>query len=306
MISLPKNLKDAVLATLCYFDVFDFPLTSREIQRYIIGFQYTEEDITHVLETDPRVESREGLYCLSGRTDIIARRLRYKPHTSLLWQKIYSFLSRIRWIPFIKMIGVCNNLAFDNADNKSDIDLFIVTDEKRLFTARFLVTAWMHLLGVRRHGTHIAGRFCLSFYVSTDHLNLEDIAHKPDDLYLAYWIKTLRPVFGETTYRHFLLANNWASTYFPLHPQVDRVVPESRVQTWIQRVLEKLLSGRLGGRLEAHLASHQLQRAHTKKQQLSESSGIIISNTLLKFHDVDRRETYQKAFIELYEKILKV
>jgi predicted nucleotidyltransferase len=56
--------------------------------------------------------------------------------------------------PQIHMVALCNSRAMGEADENSDIDLFIITKKGNLWTARFLVTALTSLLGVRRRNTH--------------------------------------------------------------------------------------------------------------------------------------------------------
>src|SRR3989338_10492249 len=113
-----------------------------------------------------------------------------------LWLKVGRYVPFLRIVPFLKLVAVCNNLAFGKVKEKSDIDLFIIAKSGRLFTVRILVTGILHCLGVRRHGKKIAGRFCLSFFVDDKNLNLEPIAIDKD-VYLAYWIKNIRPVLDD-------------------------------------------------------------------------------------------------------------
>lgn len=118
------------------------------------------------------------------------------------------------------MITLCNSRAMGEADENSDIDLFIITKKGNLWTSRLLVTAITLLLGVRRRNTHglqkstceyikrTKNKFCLSFFISEEALNLESIRLQPDDPYLDRWIYTLVPLVNKNaTYEHFMEAN---------------------------------------------------------------------------------------------------
>ena len=89
---------------------------------------------------------------------------------------------------------MCNSLALYTADNKSDIDLLIITTPGRLWIARLLMTTLFHLCRWRRHGKKITKRFCLSFWTTEENLSFEKIA-LPHDPYLALWTASLWPLY---------------------------------------------------------------------------------------------------------------
>jgi hypothetical protein len=84
-----------------------------------------------------------------------------------------------------------------SVDADSDIDLFVVTSPRRLWTVRILMTLVFQLLGVRRYGKKIAGRLCLSFFSTTDGLDMSEIALDGGDPYLATWVKYLSPILDK-------------------------------------------------------------------------------------------------------------
>ncbi|MBI2634689.1 hypothetical protein HYW82_03420 [Candidatus Peregrinibacteria bacterium] len=130
-----------------------------------------------------------------------------------LWKRVWRYCRFLRFVPFLRMVAVCNNLAFGRVRAASDIDLFIVAREGHLFTVRIFVTAILHIFGVRRHGEKIAGRFCLSFFVDDSALDLSTIAIEKD-IYLAYWVKNLVPIIDDGVYGEFLRKNEWVDGYF--------------------------------------------------------------------------------------------
>ena len=56
--------------------------------------------------------------------------------------------------PQIQMVALCNSRAMGEADENSDIDLFIIAKKGNLWTARCIVTVLSSLLGIRRRNTH--------------------------------------------------------------------------------------------------------------------------------------------------------
>ncbi len=204
-----------------------------------------------------------------------------------MWRKVEKYMRFLNFVPFLRMVAVCNNLAFSNLTKCSDIDLFIVARRGRLFIVRILVTGVLHLLGVRRHGKKVAGRFCLSFFVDDSFLNLSQIAIE-DDVYLRVWIKTLVPVINDGVYRDFINENVWVDDDFNVNKPVF-----SFDDSQIKVALEWFLGGIIGNLIEKGLLGWQLKRARRKAENLGDSSSLLMNEHILKFHNFDRRREYR-------------
>lgn len=294
----PKNLKEAVYSALCFFDIFDYPLSLREIHHYLMKIEVSEKELFDFLEKENRIGYVHGYYFLEGRDAIVD--IRFAKHKIALkyWAKVNFYLPFIQLIPYVKMVAVCNTLAFNNPTDDSDIDLFIVTAKGKIFLTRILVTVLFALLGVRRHGQKIAGRFCLSFFVSENGLDLKSIYTQRDDIYLLYWFMTLRPFYGEKTFQDFIAANRWVEDYFPYGFNVNKNVFKSgsRILALWRAVLEFVLNLSFANFIEKHLHKMQLKRHHHNQKNLGEKADVIINEKMLKFHNIDRRKEFAQKF----------
>lgn len=215
-----------------------------------------------------------------------------------LWAKVERYLKFLRIVPFLRMVAVCNNLAFEKVDERSDIDLFIVAGKGRLFTVRIFVTVILHILGVRRHGNKIAGRFCLSFFVDDNALDLREIAIEKD-IYLAFWIFSMKPVLDDYVSGEFLSANSWIREYFDEVVVADRSRVISR-RSFFRSILQWVLGGRLGDFFENKMRKWQLKRAEIKASKALEDASLIVDEHILKFHNIDRRREYRSLWFEKY------
>lgn len=121
-------------------------------------------------------------------------------------------LHLLELFPQILLVALCNSRAMGEADENSDIDLFIIAKKGNLWTVRFIVTALTSMLGVRRSNTHglqkgtpeyikrTKDRFCLSFFITEEAMNFDRIRLQPNDPYLDRWIYTLIPLCEQESY----------------------------------------------------------------------------------------------------------
>ncbi|PIQ78167.1 hypothetical protein COV82_01570 [Candidatus Peregrinibacteria bacterium CG11_big_fil_rev_8_21_14_0_20_46_8] len=293
-----KSLEHSIRATLHYFDIFDHPLSLDELWRYLYAF-YAEDmrDVVHVLERMDDVVRFGPYYVLKGREQIAdARRKRL-----MLEEKFWGRVGDFRWLfaaaPFVKFVGVCNSLAYGNVHAGSDIDLFVIAEKGRLGSARFFMKVLTQLFGVRMHHDKKAMRFCLSFFVTDDALDLQPLAHDFDP-YLAYFVRTLVPVAGsKKLYIDFLRANeHWVAPYGVYYPRLERFKesavaengkPQSigRQSTWYNKNVERFLF------------DYQHERDHRRVGQKSlEGTGVVMNERIFKCNEVDRRKEFADAF----------
>lgn len=219
-----------------------------------------------------------------------------------LWKKAFFYVGILQVVPFVKMISVCNNLAFSAVDEKSDIDLFVIAKTGRLFLVRTFVTAIFQILAVRRHGMKISGRFCLSFFVDESAVNLEKIALKKD-IYLAYWCRSMVPLIDDEFSDSFIRKNSWANDYFEENLVLDtsRILKIGKTKRLLNRIFSWIFNGKFGDFCEQKLMNWQLKRAKEKSLSASGEASLIINEHMLKFHNVDRRKKYASLWDEKFK-----
>lgn len=216
-----------------------------------------------------------------------------------LWGRVRRYVGILRIVPFLRMVAVCNNLAFGKVDGRSDIDLFVIAKRGRLFIVRIFVTFLLHVMGVRRYGNKVAGRFCLSFFVDEDGMDMKEIAID-NDIYLAFWMRTMVPIIDDGISGEFLDKNEWVKRYF----ENDFAMDKSRVvknSSFINKLLGWILDGWLGDKIEGVLKKWQMGRA--KKKVLEVDAGVaslVVEDHILKFHNIDRRREYRKKWFDAY------
>jgi len=297
-------VQTAIFDTLAYFDVFHTPLTSEEVHSLLWKQKasYTMvRDAMFALVQERCIVEQEGFYFLPGRAENVDRRQMAIPLIDTKLKIAAKAGRRIRWIPFFDAMFVCNTVASASASEDSDIDVFIIIRRGRLWITRLLITLTLSLFRMRRHKEHVANKICLSFYVTDAHLNLSDVTIDEPDIYMAYWIAQLIPIYDPKNIRAKILKeNSWVKTYIPQGMGAYRMHPAFRVEDRgvgkkIRYMFETMWKSGYGDLIEK-----QAKQVQEKKMSINYASvkdeqdtRVVIDDTMLKFHENDRRAQYR-------------
>jgi hypothetical protein len=203
------------------------------------------------------------------------------------------------------MIGIANTLAYSNAKPDGDIDLLVVARPGRLFTARLFLTFWLYIFNRWRHGRYIKNRYCLSFYLTSNNLDLEKIKFpQDDDVYLIYWTKWLTPSYcpdfdAATAY---FQKNQWIKTYLP-NTKFINTYQHTDQPSYLAKFTELLLDGGLGDLFEKILSRLMMSKINSKTKQF-DIDGTFVSSQILKFHPSGKRKDYLQKWQSLCKKII--
>ncbi|MCX6744777.1 MAG: hypothetical protein NTX82_04600, partial [Candidatus Parcubacteria bacterium] len=256
--------------------------------------------------------AERGFYFLKGRQEIINIRLERYNIAAQKYKLTLKALKLFKFLPFLKLVAVCNSLSFSNAKQESDIDLFVITTSGRIWVTRLVMIVIITFLGLRPPQTKVQDKICLSFFITDESLDLSGIKIAKDDIYLDFWLATLQPIYQrENFYTKLLEANSWLKKYFPnfLPKELGQRlrVDDTPFSKAIYESKEYLWQGKLGAWLEAKLKKLQLKKMSQKKKDLSVrgDNRVIISDKMLKFHESDRRLEYLEKFEKKREELLK-
>jgi hypothetical protein len=303
------DLEKAILRTLAFFDIFNYPLTLIEIYKWLYGpksgLRFSLADVLKALENEnlkKYVENKNGFYFFSGRSGIIKIRLNRYRLAEKKFRLARQAIWWLSWLPFIKTTCICNNLGYNNSDGKSDIDVFIIVKAGHLWQSRLLITLLLGGLGFWRHGQKVIDRICLSFYLSDQNLDLESIAINQEDIYLVYWLAVLAPVYQPGNYLNFLKANIWLkeklANFYPVILAGRRVIDDFWLKSKMRNFFEFILTGYLGRVLEKFAKLIQLKKmAGNNSSAVNQPEHkVIVNDRMLKFHENDRRQEYFKRW----------
>ena len=255
-------LERATLLAVLYADLFDYPLTRKELRQSLIGERASSAALESVVESLTgdylehtavdcgELESEGGFVTWLGRSEIVETRLRRRRLSADRWRQARRFARWLARVPFVRCIAVCGSLAVENGDTEGDIDLFCITAPRRLWIVQ------LSAMVLRRFAALGGTRVCPNYLVTLDHLEVY-----PRNLYLAHEITQVMPLSGGEAYDRFIAANGWALRVLPntdLDGRKGRLERQHIAAS--TRWCERLLSGRLGEVLD--VAIHRTLSAY--------------------------------------------
>ena len=232
------------------------------------------------------------MYQYKEKFDTLQRvKLEPNGHEIHLFEHGQKYIKKLSKIPWIEMIAIVNSLSMYSTHPESDIDLFIITKPWMLWFVRFFSTMILWRYWVWRKWQDIAGNLCLSFFITTESINLSKIAIE-NDIYLYYWIYYMKPiVIKNDAHEKFLKANNWVKIDEDQKIENQKYILNNWSNLWKTRL-------EIYEKLNWIIRFFLLAKTVKSKEKLWNPEGIIISDTMLKFHNQDKRKNIRDTILE--------
>jgi hypothetical protein len=254
-----STFEQNILKVLLYFNIFDHPLTAREVYSFLPSNSVTVADVARALESDSLqvfVKSRHGYFFLNSAPDACTEERRQKELLARKRIRTAVAVARfIRMFPFVRAVMLSGELSKGVASENSDIDFVIVTKARRLWICRSLLILFkkVFLLNSRKN-------FCLNHFIAEDYLEVE-----LRNIYSATELATLKPLADPERYADYMRANIWIKKFFPNWSMETVEVGDARNPLKaVQRFFEVLIPVPFGDRLDAWLLT-QWQRLWQKR-----------------------------------------
>ena len=288
-------MEKAVLKTLIYYDIFNFPLKAWEIHKWLIGREASLKQIEKTLRKlshESRIVNQGDYYFLPGRKSLVKDRREKEKISKKHFQTAKNISILFKTIPWIKLVGISGSLAMMGSGKRDDIDLFIITSEKRIWVSRLLLILLTSLTGLRRKRREKVlqanGKLCINLILESSNL-----VQNKRNIYLAHEVLQMRILWQrDEIYSQFLHANDWAFKYLP---------------NWKSGVLEKVKGVRNKGnvKLESSLLDQleDLAKGFQLRIMGNPDKAERIENGALYFHPEDKGvkvlEEYKKRIMKI-------
>lgn len=291
---METELDKSILATIAYYDIFDFPLTREEVFTYLsaqsqpdLGFRFSQDEVSlrlKALADKKIVDHIDGFYALPQREHLVPLRLKKQKIAVGKIKKAVRAAKILAAIPYIRAVYASGSLSLLNTSYESDLDVFIIAKAGRIWTARFLATLAMNILGMRRKPNHKVSpdRVCLNHYITDSSLG---IPHH--GVFAAHNYVNMLPLYlaEESINENFKKANHWIFSYMT-HWQTDKKYLQK--QNWFlgfcKKSFETILNTNLGDALEKFARGFQKRRIEKNPITKNPHGRIEYSDRCLEFH----------------------
>jgi len=293
-----EKLNETIIQVVVFFDLFDFPVTAFELWHYL-DKQIKLQDIINVLEVAPEIESKNGLYLLAGRGELLKTRQARHNYFLRKYKIAQRFVRYFSFLPFIKVITLSNSIGQFNLRDGSDIDIFIITARRRIWLTRLFCAGIAKILNSRPTPKNKKDKICLSFYISEENLNLDNLQIVDGDPYFFFWLRSLVLLYNkDKVYEEFLIANRLPLS--EISGQSLDGVPAGKQKTAGPNKMLNYFE-RAAQKIQLIVMSPALKKA------INNSIGVVISDNILKLYIHDKRleyaEKYANRISQIFEKI---
>jgi hypothetical protein len=280
----------AIASSVLYAALFDYPLTLAQLRQTLIESEQTPTEILTAFEHSSALRAivafEEGYFFPRGHADLIAERRRRALRSRRFLARHRLFLAAVCALPYVRLVALSGSIAHMNLEGAGDLDLFIITRGRHVWSVTVAVVVLAKLFHRRR-------TVCANFVLADSALALDQ-----QDLFSASQIIHLKPLVGAGVYAELLAANPFVARFYPnFHPsEAHRFgFKPGRLLQICKRAAERLLAG-LAGPAERLCRSayrrYLLRRASTWRSP----EQVRLEDDRLKLHTQSHRRSVLDRF----------
>jgi len=297
---IPLSVISAVLRTLIYADMFDYPLRQEEAYFGLLECAATQNEVNAALAHLQRkhlINHSGEWWHLAGREEIAVERQRRGEYTRKLWRDNARLIKLICRFPFVKGVALSGAGSFENCQPADDVDLFIIVDQNRLWFTYASLVFLLKILGKRK-------LTCMNYLIG--HLALAIPAGRDRDFFVAHQIAFLKPLRGRQIFQEFFSVNSWINEYLPQRsshsPLTPAGLPIAPEQKWPgQALCERIFRLRLFDYIER--AIFRFYSRHIMRLAGHQGSDAIeVSTTKIKLFTNNHRHRLRETLAQRFEK----
>ncbi|MGZ3951827.1 MAG: nucleotidyltransferase domain-containing protein [Flavisolibacter sp.] len=288
-------VKHDILATLSYFDLFDYPLTQTEIVQFSKTTYPQEEFIAGLqnLVMENWVFRYDDFYLLRDDYSLVQRRRKGNLKAKTMLKTAEGIAGFLSCFPFVKGVAVSGSLSKNYADDQSDIDFFVITEKDKLWLSR----TFMHVFKKMAFLLKKQDLFCMNYYISEEALEI-----KEKNLYTATEVCTLLPLRGIGVFQQFFKENTWSKNFLPNHSLRVSYVQQAE-NPLPKRLVEWALRNRIGNVLDWLLMRISIKRWERKTRSYKMNKhGSVMKLDASRHYAKPDPIVFQQKLIELYQK----
>jgi len=204
-----QAIRNGVLRTLLYYDIWHYPLSSAELYAFLPVNTISLDEFRRCLPqiTDGNIirEYKDYYFVRGLDKPVVWQRSKKEKHARHLWRMARLFTHVIKRFPYVRAVFVSGDLSKNATTRKSDVDFFVLTEPGKLWITRTLLIAFKKTFLVNKKKY-----FCLNYLATTDHLRSEE-----RNIFVATEIAHLKPLYNRALFQKYHEANTWIRDFFP-------------------------------------------------------------------------------------------
>jgi hypothetical protein len=282
-----------IIRVLLYFDIFQYPITLDEIERFMPLPPLRVAESTSLLLDANMIYKLNNYYGVQNNLALATRRDAGNQLAEKKLKTANRFSKIVAAIPFVRAVMLSGSISKGYMDAKSDIDYFIITSPGRLWFVRSALALFRRVFLLNSHKN-----LCTNYFIDTNGLEIPE-----KNLFSAIELTTLRPTYGHHWVREFHQANSWVFDFLPNQKLPSPI--DANPSHLLKPVMEKIFSLKVLDRLERTIMTASINR--WKKKYASEMDEKDFEIAFRSTPSVSRAhpQFFQKKVLSLYHQKIK-
>jgi hypothetical protein len=298
-----KYIKDNIMRTLLYYDIFNHPLKEDELYTLLPFNSVPKSDIlsliyTCSLEEENSFASKDGFVYVKPKEKNIKLRLEKERYSRKMWKIARIVTHIIKRFPFVRCILVTGSLSKNSSDKSGDLDFMVITKHGRLWITRTLLMLFKKIFLFNSYKY-----FCINYFISEDKLEIDE-----KNLFTATEIVHLKATYNSELMYKFIIENKWINEYFPNYvlctPQTHSAgFKVNNRKSNFQKFLELSFTGKFGNRIDDYLrkrTNEYFKRKYVNVDSTERNHMFKSTKNVSKTHP----RNMQKRILTLYNDLL--
>ena len=244
------QVKENILRTLLYYDIFSHPLKPEEIFIFLPQNSVPKNEIIKLIkdlstDSDSKFAECSGYVYVKPNEHYIEIRRKKEKCSRRMWRMARIMTHIIKRFPFVKAVFISGSLSKNSSEEISDIDFMVVTKSGRLWVARTFLMIFKKIFLLNSYKY-----FCLNYFITEDNLEI-----KFKNVFTATEVAYIKSTFNTELMNEFVMANKWIKEYFPNYKFLDPYLHSAGFKvnnrkSIFQKLLEIPFSGSWGNKLD--------------------------------------------------------
>ena len=273
------QVKENILRTLLYYDIFSHPLKPEEIFIFLPKNSVPKPDMLSMInnlscEESSRFAQKDGYVYVKPNEHYVQLRIKKEKRSRKMWRAARIMTHVIKRFPFVKAVFITGSLSKNSSEEISDVDYMVVTKSERLWIARTTLMLFKKIFLLNSYKY-----FCLNYFITEDNLEIHF-----KNVFTATEITYIKATFNTDMMNKFVMANQWIKDYFPNYKFLDPYLHTAGFKvnnrrSLLQKLLEIPFSGTIGNRLDNYFKDKTAGFWNRKYNNVDETERKVMFRT---------------------------